>query len=118
MRIRVPNGQEISFDHERVSDGDVAVPLQQCPNPPVSTAATDAVEPRRHERNGKEHTIDVTFSDVSKESSVQKGHIVTSHGFEASFVAGKPLEYRGVRIFAGLVSDPFFMDVEATSARI
>ena len=61
-----------------------------------------------------EHTIDVTFSDVSEESSVQNGHIVTSDGFEASFVAGKPLEYRGVRIFAGLVSDPFFMDVEAT----
>ena len=60
-----------------------------------------------------EHTIDVTFNDVSEGSSIQKGHIVTSNGFEASFVAGKPLEEHGVRIFAGLVSDPFFMDVEA-----
>jgi Domain of unknown function (DUF4331) len=60
-----------------------------------------------------EHTIDVTFSDVSEESSVQKGHIVTSNGCDASFVAGKPLEDDGVRVFAGLVSDPFFMDVEA-----
>ena len=60
-----------------------------------------------------EHTIEVTFSDVPEGSSVQKGHIVTSDGREASFVAGKPLEQHGMRVFAGLVSDPFFMDVEA-----
>ena len=60
-----------------------------------------------------EHTIDVTFSDVPEGTSVQKGHIVTSDGREASFVVGKPLEQDGMRVFAGLVSDPFFMDVEA-----
>jgi hypothetical protein len=60
-----------------------------------------------------EHTIDVTFSDVSEGSTAQKAHIVTSAGREASFVAGKPFEHDGMRVFAGLVSDPFFMDVEA-----
>ena len=60
-----------------------------------------------------EHTIDVTFSDVPEGSSVQKGSVVTSDGREASFVVGKALEQNGMRVFAGLVSDPFFMDVEA-----
>ena len=60
-----------------------------------------------------EHTIDVTFNDVPEGTSVQKGSIVTSDGREASFVVGKPLEQDGMRVFAGLVSDPFFMDVEA-----
>ena len=60
-----------------------------------------------------EHTIDVTFSDVSEGSTGQKAHIVTSDGREASFVSGKPFEDDGMRVFAGLVSDPFFMDVEA-----
>jgi Domain of unknown function (DUF4331) len=61
-----------------------------------------------------EHTIDSTFSDVPEGSSVQKAHIVASDGCEASFVAGKLFEHDGVRVFAGLASDPFFMDVEAT----
>ena len=61
-----------------------------------------------------EHTIDFTFSDVPEGSSVQRGNIVTSNGREASFVLGEPLEKDGMRVFAGLVSDPFFMDVEAT----
>ena len=39
-----------------------------------------------------EHTIDVTFSDVSEGSTGQKAHIVTSDGREASFVSGKPFE--------------------------
>jgi hypothetical protein len=60
-----------------------------------------------------EHTIDVTFSDLQDGSSVQKGNIVTSDGSEASLIVGKPLEQDGMRVFAGLVSDPFFMDVEA-----
>ena len=60
-----------------------------------------------------EHTIDVTFSDVPEGSSVQKGNVVTSDGRRASFVVGTPLEHDGMRVFAGLVSDPFFMDVEA-----
>jgi Domain of unknown function (DUF4331) len=60
-----------------------------------------------------EHSIDVTFSDVPEGASVQKGTIVTSDGREASFIVGEPLEQDGMRVFAGLVSDPFFMDVEA-----
>ena len=60
-----------------------------------------------------EYTIDVTFSDVPEGTSVQKGNIVTSDGREASFVVGEALEQDGMRVFAGLVSDPFFMDVEA-----
>ena len=53
------------------------------------------------------------FNDVPEGTSVQKGNIVTSDGREASFVVGEPLEQDGMRVFAGLVSDPFFMDVEA-----
>ena len=60
-----------------------------------------------------EHTIDVTFSDVAEGSSVQTASVVTSDGREASFVVGKALAKNGMRVFAGLVSDPFFMDVEA-----
>ena len=48
-----------------------------------------------------------------KEPQFRKGNIVTSDGREASFVVGEPLEQDGMRVFAGLVSDPFFMDVEA-----
>ena len=61
-----------------------------------------------------EYTIDVRFSDVPEGTSVQKGTVVTSDGREASFVVGEALEEDGMRIFAGLISDPFFMDVEAT----
>ncbi len=61
----------------------------------------------------EEHAIDVTFSDVPDGSPVQRGHIATSGGREASFVVGKPVEQDGMRVFAGLASDPFFMDVEA-----
>jgi hypothetical protein len=60
-----------------------------------------------------EYCIDVKFTDVPEGSSVQKGNIVTSDGREASFVVGEALEKNGMRVFAGLVSDPFFMDVEA-----
>jgi len=62
---------------------------------------------------GAEHTIDVCFDDVPEGTSVQKGNIVTSDARQASFVVGKALEKDGMRVFAGLVSDPFFMDVEA-----
>src|SRR5689334_4170402 len=58
-----------------------------------------------------EYTIDVSFNDVPEGSSAQEGTIVTSDGREASFVVGEPLEQDGMRVFAGLVSDPFFMDV-------
>ena len=60
-----------------------------------------------------EHTIDITFSDVAEGTTAQQGMVVTQDGRKASFVAGKALEQDGLRIFAGLVSDPFFMDVEA-----
>ena len=60
-----------------------------------------------------EYSIEVRFSDVSEGTSVQKGNVVTSEGREASFVVGEVLEQDGMRVFAGLVSDPFFMDVEA-----
>ena len=60
-----------------------------------------------------EHTIDVSFNDVPEETSVQKGNIVTSDGRKASLTVGEALEQDGMRVFAGLVSDPFFMDVEA-----
>jgi hypothetical protein len=60
-----------------------------------------------------EYMIDATFGDVPEGTSVQKGSVVTSDGRKASFVLGKPGEQEGMRVFAGLVSDPFFMDVEA-----
>ena len=60
-----------------------------------------------------EYSIEVTFSDVPEGTSVQKGNVVTSDGRNASFVVGERFEQDGMRVFAGLVSDPFFMDVEA-----
>src|ERR1700757_323468 len=60
-----------------------------------------------------EYSIDVTFSDVPEGSSVQKGNVVTSDGRKASFALGETVEQNGMRVFAGLISDPFFMDVEA-----
>ena len=60
-----------------------------------------------------EYWIDVRFSDVPDGSSVQNAQIVTSDGREASFVVGQTYERDGMRVFAGLASDPFFMDVEA-----
>jgi len=60
-----------------------------------------------------EHTIDVSFNDVPEGTSVQKGNVVTSDGREAHIVVGDSFEQNGMRVFAGLVSDPFFMDVEA-----
>jgi hypothetical protein len=61
-----------------------------------------------------EYSIDIRFSDVPEGTSVQKGNLVTSDGRKTSFVVGEALEEDGMRIFAGLISDPFFMDVEAT----
>jgi hypothetical protein len=60
-----------------------------------------------------EHSIDVTFSDAPEGGSSQRANIVTSDGHSATFEVGKPFERQGMRVFAGLVSDPFFMDVEA-----
>ena len=62
-----------------------------------------------------EHTIDVTFSDVP-EGSVRSDRRASSHrtvARPASSLA-KRWQQDGMRVFAGLVSDPFFMDVEAT----
>jgi Domain of unknown function (DUF4331) len=61
----------------------------------------------------EEYTIDVRFSDVTEAAESQRGQVVTSSGFEASFIVGERLELDGIRVFAGLISDPFFMDVEA-----
>lgn len=60
-----------------------------------------------------EHTIDVTFEDVPEGTSAQNGTVTTPDDRKARFVTGAPLEQDGLRVFAGLVSDPFFMDVEA-----
>ena len=70
-------------------------------------------EVRGIEHGSAEYQVDVRFGDLADGASVQNGGIVTSDGREASFVVGKPLETGGLHIFAGLVSDPFFMDVEA-----
>ncbi|CCM78237.1 DUF4331 family protein [Rhizobium mesoamericanum] len=61
-----------------------------------------------------EHTIEVRFRDGPSVTAVQKGTVITSDGCEAGFVTGEPLELDGMRVFAGLISDPFFMDVQAT----
>ena len=61
-----------------------------------------------------EYQVDVSFNDVPEGTSIQKGSVVTSDGREASFVVGNAIEQDGMRLFAGLVSDPFFMDVEAS----
>jgi hypothetical protein len=63
-------------------------------------------------RGAEEYTIDVTFRDVPAEAA-QQGQLVTSDGRSAEFVVGTPAERDGMRVFAGLASDPFFMDVEA-----
>src|SRR5690349_5467279 len=57
-----------------------------------------------------EYTIEVRFSDVPDADAVQKGSIVTSDGRAGDFVVGTTLERDGMRLFTGLVSDPFFMD--------
>ena len=60
-----------------------------------------------------EYAIDVTFNDAPADAP-QEARVLTSDGREATFVCGEPFEQEGMRIFAGLASDPFFMDVEAT----
>ena len=60
-----------------------------------------------------EYVVDVTF-DEAPAGKAQRGRVATSDGHSASFTAGVPRESEGLRVFAGLVSDPFFMDVEAT----
>ena len=74
---------------------------------PLSLAEGSVVQ------GAQEYAIDVTFSDVAEATSVQKGEVVISDGRRASFVLGKASEQDDIRVFAGLVSDPFFMDVEA-----
>ena len=59
-----------------------------------------------------EYTIDVTFDDAST-GGVQKGRVMTADGQDVGFTVGQPYERNGRRLFAGLASDPFFMDVEA-----
>jgi Domain of unknown function (DUF4331) len=61
-----------------------------------------------------EYTIDVTFGDVAEGGTVQSGQVATSCGRRMDFAVGTPSEHDGMRVFAGLASDPFFMDVEAS----
>lgn len=60
-----------------------------------------------------EYIIDIRFNDVPEGTSVQRGNVVTSDGRETSLVVGEALDNDRLRIFTGLISDPFFMDVEA-----
>lgn len=85
-----------------------------------SDAATYRFRVRPLVRSGKsihhgavEHAIDVRFDDLREGSPEQRGAITTSDGQRVSFVTGVPFEQHGMRVFAGLRSDPFFMDVEA-----
>jgi hypothetical protein len=59
-----------------------------------------------------EYAIDVTFSDAATPAA-QQGRLATTDGRELRFAVGTPLAQDGLRVFAGLASDPFFMDVEA-----
>jgi hypothetical protein len=61
-----------------------------------------------------EYEIEVTFGDLAEGGSVQSGQVVTSCGRRMDFAVGSPTEQDGMRVFAGLASDPFFMDVEAS----
>ena len=61
-----------------------------------------------------EYTIDVTFGDVPDGGVPRQGHLVTSDGRDGRASSSeRRSEQDGMRVFAGLVSDPFFMDVEA-----
>jgi hypothetical protein len=59
-----------------------------------------------------EYRIDVTFDDPPGRTA-QRGRVVTSDGRDVSVVVAEPLEQAGMRVFAGLASDPCSMDVEA-----
>jgi len=83
-----------------------------------SDVVTHRFRLRALERSGRgltpgtaEFTIDVTFDDAP-EGLAQRGRLVAGRR-EVSFVTGEPFEKDGLRVFAGLASDPFFMDVEA-----
>ena len=60
-----------------------------------------------------EYCIEVTFDDLQDDAPPQKATISTSDRRKVGFMVGIPFEQDGMRVFAGLVSDPFFMDVEA-----
>jgi Domain of unknown function (DUF4331) len=60
-----------------------------------------------------EHTIAFTFDGLSEARMGQTGLVAASDGREARLVVGEPFEQDGMRVFVGLASDPFFMDVEA-----
>ena len=60
-----------------------------------------------------EYTIDLTFGDAPEGAPTQTATVAISDGRKATFSVGTPAEHDGMRFFAGLASDPFFMDVEA-----
>ncbi|MBV8106340.1 MAG: DUF4331 family protein [Hyphomicrobiales bacterium] len=63
-----------------------------------------------------ESVIDVSFQALGEGKSVQTGDVVTPDGRRVTFEVGRASERDGVRVFAGLIGDPFFMDVEAALA--
>jgi hypothetical protein len=60
-----------------------------------------------------ELSIDVRFDDATPGAIAQRARLVAPNGRELSFDVGRVWEEQGLRSFAGLASDPFFMDVEA-----
>jgi len=60
-----------------------------------------------------EYSIDVRFDDLAEARTIQTGKVVIPEEPAESFTVGEELERQGMRFFAGLRSDPFFMDVEA-----
>ena len=60
-----------------------------------------------------EYTVDLTFGDAPQGAAAQTATVATSDGRKISFATGSAVERDGIRLFAGLASDPFFMDVEA-----
>ena len=114
LRVCQPRTRRQSCsDHGCIPDGDIAVVLQRRCHAPFPPAAPDRGRTAASHMAPSNTPLMSRFSDVPEGTSVQKGNIVTSDGREASFVVGEALEQDGMRVFAGLVSDPFFMDVEA-----
>ena len=68
----------------------------------------------RHRRPARPNTRSMSPSATwRKADRVQSGQVTTSCGRRMDFAVGMPTEQDGMRVFAGLASDPFFMDVEA-----
>ena len=66
-------------------------------------------------RGAEEYKVEVRFDDGNGGASPQHGVLAASDGDVVRFVVGEAVEQSGRRVFAGLASDPFFMDVEAAA---